>query len=68
MMDSDTDNLILNLDEIQNEKFIIPHPDGNLSLQAPKIVDTSKPLRLRGKGYNGGDFYVKLNLRFERPI
>lgn len=61
-------NLILNLDEIQNEKFIIPHPDGNLSLQAPKIVDTSKPLRLRGKGYNGGDFYVKLNLRFERPI
>lgn len=61
-------NLTLNIQEIQNEKFIIPHPDGDLSLQAPKIIDTSKPLRLRGKGYNGGDFYVRLNLRFERPI
>ena len=61
-------NLTLNLDEIQNEKFLIPHPDGDLNLQAPKIIDTSKPLRLRGKGFNGGDFYVKLNLRFEKPI
>ena len=60
--------LVLNLDEIQREKFIIPHPDGNLSMEAPRIIDTSKPLRLRGKGYNGGDFYVKLNLRYERPI
>jgi molecular chaperone DnaJ len=59
-------NLIVNLDEIQQEKFIIPHPDGNLSMEAPKVIDTSKPLRLRGKGYNGGDMYVKLNLRFER--
>jgi len=61
-------NLFLGLQEIQSEKFLIPHPDGDLSLQAPRIVDTSKPLRLRGKGYNGGDFYVKLNLKFERPI
>lgn len=61
-------NLTLNLQEIQNEKFLIPHPDGDLNLQAPKIIDTAKPLRLRGKGYKGGDFYVKLNLRFERPI
>ena len=61
-------NLTLDLQEIQNEKFLIPHPDGDLNLQAPKTIDTSKPLRLRGKGYNGGDLYVKLNLRFERPI
>lgn len=59
-------NLTVNLDEIQQEKFIIPHPDGKLSMDAPKIVDTSRPLRLRGKGYNGGDMYVKINLRFER--
>lgn len=59
-------NLIVNLEEIQKEKFIIPHPDGNLSMDAPKIIDTSRPLRLRGKGYNGGDMYVKINLRFER--
>jgi hypothetical protein len=36
-------------------------------LSQPKIFDTSKPLRLKGKGYNGGDMYVKLNVRFERP-
>jgi hypothetical protein len=45
----------------------VPHPDGELMLSQPKIFDTSKPLRLRGKGYNGGDMYVKLNVRFERP-
>lgn len=59
-------NLYVNLEEIQQEKFIIPHPDGNLSMDAPKIVDTSRPLRLRGKGFKGGDMYVKLNLKFER--
>lgn len=61
-------NLFLNLEEIQKEKFIIPHPDGDLSMDAPKIIDTSRPLRLRGKGYPGGDMYVKINLKYERPI
>jgi len=59
-------NLFLNLNEIQSDKFIIPHPDGDLSMTAPKIFDSSKPLRLRGKGYPGGDMYVKLNVKFER--
>jgi molecular chaperone DnaJ len=59
-------NLYLNLDEIQSEKFTIPHPNGDLSMVAPKIFDSSKPLRLRGKGYPGGDMYVKLNVKFER--
>jgi molecular chaperone DnaJ len=61
-------NLFLNLDEIQKDKFLIPHPDGDLNMEAPKIFDTSKPLRLRGKGYFGGDMYVKLNVKFERQI
>lgn len=61
-------NLFLNLEEIQKEKFLIPHPDGDLNMEAPKIFDTSKPLRLRGKGYFGGDMYVKLNVKFERQI
>ena len=59
-------NLFLNLEEIQKEKFIIPHPDGDLNMESPKIFDTSKPLRLRGKGYLGGDMYVKLNVKFEK--
>lgn len=61
-------NLYLNLDEIQKEKFIIPHPDGELSITAPKVFDSSKPLRLRGKGFKDGDMYVKLHVKFERPI
>jgi molecular chaperone DnaJ len=59
-------NLTLNLDEIQKDKFLIPHPDGDLNMESPKIFDTSRPLRLRGKGYSGGDMYVRLNVKFER--
>ena len=61
-------NLFLNLDEVQQEKFIIPHPDGDLGVLNPKTFDTSKPLRLKGKGYPNGDMYIKLNVRFERTI
>lgn len=61
-------NLFLNLEEAQKDKFIIPHPDGDLSMDAPRVFDSSRPLRLRGKGYSGGDMYVKLNVKFERPI
>ena len=59
-------NLYLDLNTIQKSTFSIPHPHGELNMTAPKTVDTSKPLRLRGKGYNGGDMYVKLHLKFER--
>ena len=61
-------NLYLNLEETQQGKFVIPHPDGDLSMDAPRTFDSSRPLRLRGKGYNGGDMYVKLNVKFERSI
>jgi molecular chaperone DnaJ len=61
-------NLFLNLEDLKKEKYIIPHPDGELRIDSPKIFDTSKPLRLRGKGYNGGDMYLKLNVKFERTI
>jgi molecular chaperone DnaJ len=61
-------SLFMNIDELQSEKFKIPHPDGELLMSAPKTIDTSKPLRLRGKGYDGGDMYVKLFVKFDRPI
>jgi molecular chaperone DnaJ len=61
-------NLYLNLEEIQKDKFMIPHPDGELSITAPKTFDTSKPLRLRGKGFKDGDMYVKLQVKFDRSI
>ena len=61
-------NLFLNLEEVNKDTFTIPHPDGSLVVNALKTFDTSKPLRLRGKGYSGGDMYVKLNVRFDKPI
>ena len=61
-------NIVLNLEEVQNDKYVIPHPDGNLNVSAPKTFDTSKPLRVRGKGYNGGAMYIKLNVKFDRAI
>ena len=59
--------LFLDLNEVNADRLKVPHPDGELMLSQPKIFDTSKPLRLKGKGYNGGDMYVKLNVKFERP-
>ena len=61
-------NLTLNLEEAQKDKFKIPHPDGELIMNALPTFDTSKPLRLRGKGYSGGDMFIKLNVKFDRPI
>lgn len=58
--------LFLSKNDLDLTKYTIPHPDGDLSIPAPKSFDTSKPLRLRGKGYSGGDMYVKLQVKFER--
>ena len=59
-------NLYLSYDELKNDNYIIPHPLGELNMVAPKSFDTSKPLRLKGKGYDNGDMYVKLHVKFER--
>jgi len=59
-------NLFLSLEDLSKEKLIIPHPDGDLILQFPKNFDTSKPLRLKNKGYRDGDMYVKMYVKFEK--
>lgn len=59
-------NLEMNLEEVQKDKYIVPHPTGELKIDSPRTIDTSRPLRLRGKGFNGGDMYVKLILKFNR--
>ncbi len=58
--------LYLNYEQLLQEKYTIPHPDGEIVISAPKIVDTSKSLRIKGKGYNGGDMYIRTNVKFER--
>lgn len=60
-------NLFLNYKELLNDKYNIPHPNGTITIESPKKFDTSKPLRVKGKGYNGGELYIKLNVKFDRP-
>jgi len=59
-------NIFLNYEQLSDEFITIPHPDGELKVASPKVFDTTKPLRLRGKGFSGGDMIVRLNVRFER--
>jgi molecular chaperone DnaJ len=58
--------LFLDNFELMNDTYSIPHPLGELSVKSPKKFDTSVPLRLKGKGYNGGDMYIKLQVRFDK--
>jgi molecular chaperone DnaJ len=54
------------LDMLLEDKLIIKHPDGDLSIKIPSNIDTDKPLRIPNKGYktpNGnGHCYIKLSV------
>ena len=62
-------NYFMNMEELKEGNLKIPHPDGNLSIKLPINVDTSKPLRVRGKGFKNegvGDLIVNQFLKFNR--
>lgn len=59
-------NKYLNLDDLKGDSFILPHPSGELSVKFPPVFDTSVPLRVKSKGFNGGELYVKLFVKFTR--
>lgn len=62
-------NAFLTLDELKIGSFDIQHPDGKLNIKLPEHVDTSIPLRVKGKGYkNGqvGDLIVNQYLKYKR--
>jgi len=61
-------NKFLSLSDLNSETINIPHPDGELSLSMPIEIDTSKPLRVRGKGFKheNGDLYVNLYIKHTR--
>lgn len=58
--------LFLNYDDLKKDSYMISHPNGDLIVQSPATFDTSKPLRIKGKGFNGGDMYVNLFVKFDR--
>ena len=58
--------MFLGLEDLNSDKYVIPHPDGELKITPPKTFDTSRPLRLRNKGFNSGDMYINLHVKFDR--
>lgn len=59
-------NKIFDLKGLKSESFDVPHPQGPLSIKMPPTFDTSKPLRVKSKGFNGGDLFIKLFVKFTR--
>ena len=67
-------NLIYNkyftIEDFNNDNFDIPHPVGSIKISFPKNIDTSKPLRVKGKGYivDGvkGDLLINQFLKYTK--
>ena len=59
-------NYYMDIDELKNDSIIIKPPSSDLKMDLPIDFDSSKPLRLKGKGYSGGDMYVRLHVKFDR--
>jgi molecular chaperone DnaJ len=62
-------NCYLNLDNLKSGLLTVPHPDGELSIKMPNEVDTSKPLRVKSKGYKVdtvGDLILNQFVKFKR--
>ena len=60
-------NAYFDLESIKLESVKVPHPLGDISIRLPQEFDTSKPLRVKSKGYNNrGDLYIKLFVKFKR--
>ncbi len=64
-------NSYLTIKEIQKDSIEIPHPDGVLNIKLPNEFDTSRPLRIKSKGYSNegrGDLFIKLFVKFKRGL
>ena len=58
----------MTIKDINNESINVPYPTGDVTINLPREIDTSKPLRVKGKGFinENGDFYIKLNFKHTR--
>ena len=62
-------NAYLTLEDLQSGNCFVPHPHGDLSLKLPNDIDTSKSLRVKGKGFSFnevGDLIVNQYVKFKR--
>jgi molecular chaperone DnaJ len=58
-----------NLEDLKMGNITIPHPEGTLNIKLPKHIDTSKPLRVKSKGFKldtVGDLIVNQFVKFDR--
>ena len=62
-------NAYFTLEDLNKPDFIVQHPEGDIAIKFTKQFDTTKPLRVKSKGFkaNGiGDLFLKLNVRYTR--
>ena len=62
-------NYQMSLEDFNKDMIDVPHPSGNLNIKLPEEVDTTKPLRVKGKGFKNdgiGDFYVNMYVKHKR--
>lgn len=62
-------NVYFNLHDLQSGNISVPHPDGELNIKLPKNIDTSKPLRVKSKGFRletVGDLIVNQYVKYQR--
>lgn len=62
-------NCFMNLDELKDGNIKVPHPDGELFIKLPTNIDTSKPLRVKSRGFKNevvGDLIINQFLKFVR--
>ena len=63
-------NKFMSLDEFDKNEIRIPHPHGEMNIKMPEVVDTSTPLKVKGKGYpsENGDLYIRLHVKHKRAV
>jgi molecular chaperone DnaJ len=61
----------LSYSDLSKSELEIPHPSGKISIKLPEEFDSSKPLRIKNKGFqsdNLGDLIVNLIVKFNRKV
>ena len=59
-------NKFYSYDELTEDSLSIPHPNGEISINLPNEFNTAIPLRVKGKGFHGGDLFVKQHVKFKK--
>ena len=59
-------------DFLSMKSLEVPHPSSKINIPLPEVLDTEKPLRVRGKGFKiqnvTGDLYIRLSVIREESL